>query len=112
MENGGIVRPVLEKAMTACKKSGHEIEDHFVHVHEMVEIGSGANRKIEDIQLSRYACYLVAQNADPRKKPVAFAQTYFAIQTRRQELADTEDNFYVPKSEDEKRVILRNQITK
>lgn len=101
-------RNALERAIAACEQSGREPRNHFVHVHEMVEIGSGASRKVDDMQLSRYACYLTAQNSDARKKPVAFAQTYFAIQTRRQELAD--QAVAVPMSEDEKRVYLRNQI--
>jgi DNA-damage-inducible protein D len=78
---------VIEKAKMACFNSGHRLEDHFVDVTEMVAIGSGAERPIKNILLSRYACYLVIQNADPNKEIVAQGQTYFAIQTRRQELA-------------------------
>lgn len=99
----------VEKAKVACAATGVPPEDHFVDVTDMVEIGSGARREIENIHLSRYACYLIAQNADSRKRAVAFAQTYFAIQTRRQELADRQ-GVAVPMSEDEKRVFLRNQI--
>ncbi len=76
----------------------------------MVELGGGAEREVDDYMLSRYACYLIAQNADSRKKPVAFAQTYFAIQTRRQELSDREGVNFDSLSEDEKRLFLRNQI--
>jgi DNA-damage-inducible protein D len=76
----------------------------------MIEVGKGALREIDDIHLSRYACYLTAQNGDPKKKPVAFAQTYFAIQTRRQEIIDDEAVQYAPLSEDQKRVLLREEI--
>jgi DNA-damage-inducible protein D len=76
----------------------------------MVEIGSGAERETADIMLTRYASYLVAQNADSRKKPVAFAQTYFAIQTRRQEIRDEDEANYIPLSEDKKRLVLRQEI--
>ena len=77
---------VIEKAKMACFNSGHRLEDHFVDVTEMVEIGSGAERPVKTTVLSRYACYLVIQNADPKKEIVALGQTYFAVQTRRQEL--------------------------
>ena len=79
---------VVAKARTACFTSGQRIEDHFVDVTEMVSIGSGAERKVQTVYLSRYACYLVVQNADPSKPVVAAGQSYFAVQTRRQELAD------------------------
>ena len=81
---------VVESARTACFNSGQRVEDHFVEVTEMVEIGSGAQRPLRTVMLSRYACYLVIQNADPSKEIVALGQTYFAIQTRRQELSDAE----------------------
>ncbi len=77
---------VIEKARQACEGSGYEVEDHFGEVTKMVDIGSGAQRAIEDIKLSRYACYLVVQNADPAKPIIAHGQTYFAVQARRQEL--------------------------
>ncbi len=79
---------VIDKAKIACQTSGHSIADHFPDVRKMVDIGSGAEREIEDIALTRYACYLIAQNGDPRKVEIAFAQTYFAVQARRVELIE------------------------
>lgn len=96
---------VIEKAKVACENSGQVINNHFVHMGEMVVIGSGAERSIETIYLSRYACYLIVQNSDPTKVVVAKGQTYFAIQTRRQE---TVDNLV----EDNKRVFLREEMKK
>jgi DNA-damage-inducible protein D len=96
-------KAVIEKAKLACFNSGHRIDDHFADVSKMVEIGSGATREIKVTLLSRYACYLVIQNADPNKEIVAHGQTYFAIQTRRQELADG-------RVEDERRVLLREEM--
>jgi DNA-damage-inducible protein D len=94
---------VIEKARTACINSDHNVEDHFGEVTEMVTIGSGAVRPIKTIYMSRYACYLVIQNADPKKTMVALGQTYFAIQTRRQELADQD-------LDDDRRLLLREEM--
>ena len=100
--------PVLDRAKEACRNSGQPVEDHMEDVLTMVEIGSGAKREVEDIRLSRYACYLIVQNADPSKSVIANGQTYFAIQTRRQELAD--DQKFAQLSEDEKRLAIRNEL--
>lgn len=100
----------IESAKSACSQAGYDVADHFPDLGKMIRLGKGAEREIEDIALSRYACYLVAQNADPRKRPVAFAQTYFAIQTRRQELRDQEEQEFLPLSEDERRFLLREEI--
>jgi DNA-damage-inducible protein D len=78
----------ISKAEKACEVSGHRVADHFVGVNKMVDLGSGSQREVDDIMLTRYACYLIAQNGDPRKQEIAFAQTYFAIQTRRAELIE------------------------
>ena len=79
---------VIDKAKTACMNSRQNIADHFVDVNKMVPLGSGSEREVDDIMLTRYACYLIAQNGDPRKEQIAFAQSYFAIQTRKQELLE------------------------
>ena len=79
---------VIEKAKTACEKSGQNIKDHFVEVNKKVKLGSEAERDIDDLMLTRYACYLTAQNGDSRKEEIAFAQSYFALQTRKQELIE------------------------
>ena len=99
---------VINKAITACEKSGNLIADHFIQVDKMVEIGSKTSRKILDYKLSRYACYLIVQNADPSKEIIALGQTYFAIQTRKQEITEQE---YDSLSDDEKRFYQR-KLTK
>jgi len=80
---------LLDRARTACDGAGQEVADHFRDVTKMVSLGSGAERAVQDVALTRYACYLLAQNGDPRKEAIAFAQTYFAVQTRRQELIES-----------------------
>lgn len=102
---------VIDKAKEACINSGQNEFDHFRRVTKMVEIGSGSQRDIGDLQLSRYACYLIVQNADPSKKVVALGQTYFAIQTRKQEIQQTEEYQHL-KSDDEKRLFLRIEMKK
>lgn len=79
---------VVDKAITACNNSGYDPKDHFLGIRKMVSVGSGAQRPIDDIALTRYACYLIAQNGDPAKDQIAFAQTYFAVQTRKQEVIE------------------------
>jgi DNA-damage-inducible protein D len=100
--------PAVDRAKEACQKSGQTTKDHFEDILHMVEIGSGAKRQVEDIRLSRYACYLIVQNGDPSKPVIATGQTYFAIQTRRQELADDEQ--FARLSENEKRQAIRNEL--
>ena len=100
---------VITKAKEACINSEYIIEDHFVDVDKMVKIGSKAERKVNDYKLSRYACYLIAQNGDSRKKVIALAQTYFAVQTRKQELTEKE---YSKLTEDEKRFYQRSLTRK
>ncbi|MBU0620501.1 MAG: DNA damage-inducible protein D [Gammaproteobacteria bacterium] len=100
---------VIEKAMEACRQSDHGISDHFSQTVKMVDIGSSAKREIEDFRLSRYACYLIVQNGDPSKPVIANGQTYFAMQTRRQELRDNEA--FARLSEDEKRMAIRNELS-
>ena len=94
---------VVERARTACFNSGQRVEDHFVGITEMIEIGKGGQRPVQTVMMSRYACYLVIQNADPAKEIVAIGQTYFAVQTRRQELSDQE-------IEAQRRLLLRAEM--
>ncbi len=100
---------VIEKAKNTCKGSGYNVLEHFADVGKMVSIGSKAKRKQQDYHLSRYACYLIAQNGDSRKKVIATAQTYFAVQTRKQEILEKE---YRELTEDEKRFYQRNLTRK
>jgi DNA-damage-inducible protein D len=100
--------PVIEKAKKACENSNQDIADHFVEIHEMVDIGSGAKREFPSFALSRYACYLIVQNADASKAVIANGQTYFAMQTRRQELQD--DTGFQELNENQKRLMLRNEL--
>ena len=95
---------VLEKAQEACVNAGEKLSDHFVGVNKMITLPKGAERQIEDLALTRYACYLVAQNSDPSKEQAAFAQTYFAVQTRKQELIEQ-------RLLDVERVTARNKLS-
>jgi DNA-damage-inducible protein D len=99
---------VIKKAAVACENSAQPASDHFSQVGKMVQIGSGAEREVKDYKLSRYACYLIVQNADSSKPVIANGQTYFAIQTRRKELED--DTGFQQLSEDQKRLMLRNEL--
>ena len=96
---------VIKISIIACEASNYNIFDHFIEVNKMILVAKGAKRNIADYKLSRYACYLIAQNSDPRKSVVALAQTYFAIQTRKQEL-------FEDLSEDEKRIMIRERVRK
>lgn len=100
--------PVLLKAREACRVSGQGVTDHFADMRKMVGIASGAQRELDDVRLSRYGCYLVVQNGDPAKPVIANGQTYFALQTRRQELADGAQ--FAQLGEDDKRLAIRNEL--
>lgn len=97
---------VLERAISACQESGNIVEDHFSHVGKMVNLGSGSHREVDDFMLSRYACYLIVMNGDPRKQVIAIGQTYFAVKTRQQELVENYDEL----SEDQKRLAIRSEM--
>jgi DNA-damage-inducible protein D len=102
-------KPVIDRAKEACKNSGYMVADHFEDILGMVSIGSQAEREIEDIKLSRYACYLIVQNADPAKEIVALGQTYFAVQTRLQEIQQMK-SYQQLNTEEEKRIFLRKEM--
>lgn len=96
----------IERARIACKNSGFEPDDHFADVGKMVSVGSGAQREVEDYMLSRYACYLIVMNGDPRKEMIALGQTYFAIKTRQRELDEAPNDL----TEDQKRLAIRGEM--
>ncbi|MEO8289239.1 MAG: DNA damage-inducible protein D [Chloroflexota bacterium] len=100
----------IQRAETACENSGQDVADHFQEATKIVSLGKGAKREIEDIHMSRYGCYLLVQNADPTKAAVAMGQTYFAVQTRRQEQTDIAEAL-AGMSEDQRRLYLRGEIT-
>lgn len=97
---------VIEKAITACINSENNVQNHFVEINKMVTIGSGAKRSLEDMELSRYACYLIVQNGNSNKKVIALGQSYFAIKTRQQELIEHYDEL----TEDQKRLAIRKEM--
>jgi DNA-damage-inducible protein D len=101
----------IEKAKAACAEAVEAVEDHFHHVVKMMPVGKGGERAGDDIELTRFACYLIAQNGDPTKRPeIAAAQTYFAVQTRRQELTDIAESQPPALTEDERRVLIRDEM--
>ncbi len=102
---------VIYKAQESCRNSNYKVSEHFEQLLELLEISNGARREVENYKLSRYACYLIVQNADPAKEVVASGQTYFAIQTRLQEIKRM-DEYNSLSSEDEKRLFLRNELTR
>jgi DNA-damage-inducible protein D len=102
-------KPVIDRAKEACKNSGYEELDHFEDILDMIDLGKGAKRGIEDVKLSRYACYLIVQNADPGKEIVAIGQTYFAVQTRLQEIQQMKA-YQQLNTEEEKRIFLRKEM--
>ncbi|MDR3188662.1 MAG: DNA damage-inducible protein D [Prevotellaceae bacterium] len=101
--------PVINRAKEACMNSGQPIDHHFVDMNEMIILGKGAERQVDSMKLSRYACYLIVQNGDPSKEVIALGQTYFAVQTRLQEIKQLEE-YNALTSEDEKRLFLRNEL--
>ncbi len=103
--------PVIDRAKEACLNSGQLVNDHFEDVLEMITLGKTAQREVESVKLSRYACYLIVQNADPGKEVVALGQTYFAVQTRLQEIRQM-DEYNSLSTEDERRLFLRNEMAK
>ena len=103
------INDLIERAKTACKESRYEIDDHFAVQRKMIKLAKGATRNVIDYKLSRYACYLIVMNGNPKKEIIALGQTYFAIQTRKQELSEFEYNNL---TEDEKRLYRRNQARK
>jgi DNA-damage-inducible protein D len=103
-------KPVIDRAKEACKNSGYDISHHFEDILDMIELGKGARRGIENIKMSRYACYLIVQNADPGKEIVALGQTYFAVQTRLQEIRRLQA-FQIPTISRTPSVWLSNDIS-
>ncbi len=103
---------IVEKAKDSSRTAGIPTADHFVDATDMIDIGKGAAREVQTILLTRYACYLIAQNGDARKRPIAFAQTYFAVQARRQEVQDQDIASAIPLLEEEKRILLRDEMKK
>ena len=103
------INDLIERAEIACQESKYNIDDHFAVQRKMIKLAKSATRKVIDYKLSRYACYLIVMNGNPKKEIIALAQTYFAIQTRKQELSEKE---YNELSEDEKRIYRRNQARK
>ncbi|MCF0071129.1 DNA damage-inducible protein D [Dyadobacter sp. CY261] len=104
-------KPAMERAREACTNSGQNVVDHFEHMLGMIGLGKGGKRMVENVKLSRYACYLIVQNADPAKEVVALGQTYFAVQTRLQEIRQMEEYNRLD-TEDEKRIFLRGELTR
>lgn len=102
----------ISKAKESCKNNGYEVENHFADVSNMVELGSGATREVDDYRLSRFACYLIVQNADPSKKNVAMGQAYFAIKTRQKELIEEEEQKLIQSEENQRRLFLREEMKK
>jgi len=103
--------PVINRAKEACTNSGQPINNHFVDMNEMINIGKGAERRVDSMKLSRYACYLIVQNADPSKEVIALGQTYFAVQTRIAEIRQM-DEYVRLSTDEEKRLFLRNELTR